>query len=599
MKIIQYIITLFVATIGIAAAIAEEQIVTIYSGKDKIATFSSHDISRMVIDYSPLIFPVADETAQDIISVKRSWNMPHETVYFSVCPKEFLKEYSIENGAIKVELDGLELCDPAVYNGSMATLMERTYNGKTYGIVAVHFKSPRVVTTGYVKLTIGLGEDAESVTLPVVCQPVFQFASFYGETSNKDIAAMPYLYGRPPLGTLTMYIADKCDKMIDINSSDEVRVAMNVEGGAHEEIVEAMKCYEWNLVSGDALVVTRDDAEEVSGHGFDAILGVHSGIKTGDVTFQCVTPCRTAEYPDKDLVLTLNYKVVNIKKDYPIQSIDVPDDNISLDLGTIQRINMTVTPAASYAYQKVTAVAADPTIIEVMSFEGFDLPIRALKPGTTTITFSAYNDSQLVTKTVEVKVNDVPGSIVIDRSVGDTYLFAGVTTTWTAKSYSLSGALMSNVDLTWKSSNVSVATVVNGVITALKEGNTNITAANGSIVSGTRSLVVREAPKAINAPDGFEGLYEMGNDLVFLDLDGGQLVLTNGFADRKYVGSYYLSDAYYIRDEAKAPAIGTITISKGSDTNEYIVTMFVNVNLSASKAVTFSFNNGSVYYLPE
>ena len=59
MKIIQYIITLFVATIGIAAAIAEEQIVTIYSGKDKIATFSSHDISRMVIavSYTHLTLP--------------------------------------------------------------------------------------------------------------------------------------------------------------------------------------------------------------------------------------------------------------------------------------------------------------------------------------------------------------------------------------------------------------------------------------------------------------------------------------------------------------------------------------------------------------
>ena len=563
------------------------------------------------------IFAVADETAQDTISVKKSWGVPHETVYFSINPIELLKDYSIEDGTIKVELDGLEPCDPSIYDGPVATMQEVKYkyylkegdNGynpdeqkfieKTYAIVTAHFTSPKVAANGKVKLTVGEGGSAMTYTIDVIIQPSITFASFYGATSNEDIAAMPYLGGRPPLGTLTMYIADKCDKVIDINSSDEVRVAMNVEGGAHEEVVEAMKCYEWNIVSGGALLVTRNEAEEITGHGFDAILGVRSGVQTGDVTFQCSTPVRTTEDPDNDLVLTLNYTVVNIKKDYAITAITVDNDNVEMDMNSVHIIKFGVEPSASFAYQKPTLTVDDPSVIEILDREGYDWPIRALKAGTATLTFSAYNDSQLVTKTVKVKVNDALGSIVIDQNVGETYLFAGGTTTWAAHPYSLSGALMSNVDITWNSSDESVATVLNGVISAIKSGNTNITAANGSIVSGSRSLIVREAPNAINAPDGFEGFYEMDNDLVFLGMDGGQLVIVNGFADGNYEGSYNLSGSYYMKDDATAPATGTVTIAAGSDTDEYIVTINVTINLSADHQVRFSFSNGTVYYLPE
>lgn len=565
------------------------------------------------------IFAVADETAQDTIEVKRSWGVPHETVHFSINPIELLKDYSIEDGTVKVELDGLDPCPANIYDGPVTTMEEVKYkyylkegdNGydpdepkfieKTYAIVTAHFTSPKVAGTGKVKLTVGEGGSALSKTVDVIMQPAFQFASFYGKTAGPDISSMPYLDGRPNLGTLTMYIANKCDKVIDINSSDEVRVAMNIEGGSEENILEAVKCYEWKLVKGGALLVTRNDYEIAPSNGFDAVLGVRSGVETGDVTFECVTPCRTTEDPDNDLVLTLNYSVVNIKKDYPIQSIDVPDDNISLDMGATQLINMTVTPAASYAYQKVTADAADPTIIEIMSFEGYDLPIRALKPGTTTITFSAYNDTQLVTKVMTVTVNDPVGRVVLDTTGGEQVVFAGATTTWTAKAYTISGALMSNVDFTWKSSNESIATVINGVIAAHAAGSATITASCNGVESGGIGITIREAPSAISSPSGFQGFYELDNDLVFLDGEEGQLVIAGGFADGQYEGTYNLSDSYYIcgMNDAQAPATGTVTIAKGSGEYEYIVTMNVSVNISATTKVAFSFSNGIVEYLPE
>lgn len=548
-----------------------------------------------VIKNTPLgLYPI-NELGDTVSSIK-SWGVPHAKIDFAINPIELLDDYSIEDGTIKAELDGLEPC----------TIIDESYNGelitidRKHGIVTVHFTSPKVAGTGKVKLTIGEGGTAMTATMDVIMQPAFQFASFYGETAGPDIAAMPYLNGRPSLGTLTMYIASKCDKVIDINSEDEVRVAMNIEGGTEENIREAVKCYKWNMTKGGALLTVRDDYEIVSGHGFDAILGVRSGVQTGEVVYECETPCVTTEDPDKTLTLTLTYNVVNIKKDYPIREITLDNDNVTLDMNATHIVKMSVVPMASYAYQKVSVEAADPTIVRLMDFEGYDLPIQGLKPGTTTVTFSAYNDTQLVTKVMTVTVNDPVGSVVIDNNVGDTYIFAGGATTWKANAYSISGVLMNDVELTWSSANNSVATVANGVVTGVAAGSANITAATGDVVSGARAIRVISAPQAISDASGFMGFYEDGDDIVFLDADeSGYLYIPGGYANGEFAGTYTLSGAYYMNSDAKAPATGTITIAKGAGEYEYIVTMNVSINLSSTNSVRFAFNNGTLEYMPE
>lgn len=546
-----------------------------------------------VIKNTPLgLYPI-NEMGDTVSSIK-SWGVPHAKVDFAINPIELLDDYSIEDGTIKAELEGLQPCDiiDETYNGELITI------DRKHGIVTVHFTSPKVAGTGKVKLTIGEGGTAMTATMDVIMQPAFQFASFYGETAGPDIAAMPYLNGRPSLGTLTMYIASKCDKVIDINSEDEVRVAMNIEGGTEENIKEAVKCYKWNMTKGGALLTVRDDYEIVAGHGFDAILGVRSGVQTGEVVYECVTPCVTTEEPDKTLTLTLTYNVVNIKKDYPIRAINLDNDNVTLDMNQTHIVKMTVEPMASYAYQKVKVEAADPTIVKLLDFEGYDLPIQGLKPGTTTVKFTAYNDTQIVEKVLNVTVNDPVGSVVIDNS-GDTYIFAGGTTTWKANTYSVSGVLMSNVELTWASANTNVATVANGVITGVAAGSANITAACGDVVSGVRTVRVVAAPHAISDASDFQGFYDDGDDIVFLDNSDGYLYIPGGYANGEFVGTYNLSGAYYMNSDAHAPATGTITIAKGAGEYEYIVTMNVNINLSSSKVVRFAFSNGTIEYLPE
>ena len=256
-------------------------------------------------------------------------------------------------------------------------------------------------------------------------------------------------------------------------------------------------------------------------------------------------------------------------------------------------VTVGVIPESSWLYQTPKVSVADPEIISVEPFAGHELSIRALKPGTTTITLSGYNGSDLVTKNIMVTVKDPVGRIEIE---GTPNIFVGAETRYNGTAYSMSGVLM-DVPFEWVSSNTSVATVNSeGVVKGVAEGATSITAKNGEIVSGARTLRVVAAPAAIVSPDDFQGFYEdenTGTDIVFLDANEGMLIIPNGYADGKFEGTYNLSGAYYMLNDAQAPATGTVTITKGTDTDEYIVTMNVILHLSNTNKVTFRFTKGS------
>ena len=584
MKNIKSVILTLALGCAASAIVAEDQLVTIYRGTDKLASFRSFDIAKMVIDSEPSVYPVNE--AGERISTINSWKFIDCTAIFAVDPKDLLEKYTPSyyiNGCI----------EPYEHDGEVMEI------DREKGLVYIHFSSPPTAGSGTVSVTIGAGSEEETASLDVLVHPAFQGVTFYGETAGPDIASKPYLDRRPKLGLLSMYWALNCEKTIDVNSEDEVRVAMNISGGNMDDIVEAVKCYDWELVSGDALVVTKDEHEIVEYNGFDAILGVRSGIKTGDVVFKCNTPCiRVEDENPAPISLTLTYHVVDIKKTYPVSDITVSDDNIEIDMGSTGIIIVRVVPESSWLYQTPKVSVADPEIIRVEPFDGHELPIRALKPGTTTITLSGYNGSDLVTKNIMVTVKDPVGRIEIE---GTPNIFVGAETRYKGTAYSMSGALM-DVPFEWVSSNTSVATVNSeGVVKGVSEGATSITAKNSEIVSGARYLRVVAAPDAITSPDGFDGFFEdenSGTDIVFLDANEGMLIIPNGYADGKFEGTYNLSGAYYMLNDARTTATGSVTIAKGYDKYEYIVTMDVTLHLSDTNKVTFRFTKGSVYYLP-
>ena len=77
----------------------------------------------------------------------------------------------------------------------------------------------------------------------------------------------------------------------------------------------------------------------------------------------------------------------------------------------------------------------------------------------------------------------------VDVSPGSANVFVGKTATFTATPKDADGATVTGKSIAWSSSDQSIATVNNGVVTAVKPGNATITAAVGS-VQGTATVAV-------------------------------------------------------------------------------------------------------------
>lgn len=592
MKLFKYTLLGLLSIVALITT-AKEQLVTLLRNGEVVASFKSSDIKSMMFFYQRSIYPV-DENGSEVNGFT-SWNKEMNMAIFAIKPKELLDEYTPT-----YELS--ENLEPYAHNGKVMEV------DKANGLVYVYFSTPRKAGQGFVTVTLGEGDEAEKATVTVTMYPEVQSVTFYGPTAGDEIANRPYLKERPGLGLERQYWALECEKTISLNQEDEIRVAVNVAGGEMEDILEAIKCCKWlswwgSLEETESLKIISDSYEIVEGQGFDAILKVVSTDKPGQVQLAYETPCPNEKGGYETLHLT--YNVSDINAEHPVQEIIVASDDVEVNLNRGYSVIVEVVPESSWIYQRIEVSVADPEIADAQfNYSGsypFGLVITGKSIGTTTVTLTANNGGTPVTKDIKVTVKDGLDRVVIDNSIGDTYIFAGGTTTFKANAYAFSGALMEDVPLTWSSSNNSIATVDNnGVVTAVAPGSANITAAFDEYLSGTRAIRVVAAPEAISEAYGFQGFWDEGDDIVFLDNSDGSLYITGGFADGLFEGSYTLDGAYYMNmDGAKAPATGTVTISKGTGTNQYIVTMNVSINLSSTKSVSFKFSNGIIEYFPE
>lgn len=87
-----------------------------------------------------------------------------------------------------------------------------------------------------------------------------------------------------------MYFAYTYEAEMDINSEDTVRIAMNVQSGAKEDIEAGYDAYRWEVVSSNGVLITGKTEEYVKGEGFDAVLALRSGSEEGEAEFHCITP---------------------------------------------------------------------------------------------------------------------------------------------------------------------------------------------------------------------------------------------------------------------------------------------------------------------
>ena len=464
------------------------------------------------------ITPVNEEGI--VISSKRSYDITHDSVLFAVSPKELLEDFTPQ-----YTIEGLE-----EYKIPMTI-------DKEAGLVAIHYAAPRSAGEGKITVSIGEQATAQSASCSVLLMPVI-YATFYGE----KYADMPYLDTRPDKSVLPQWFAYTNETNMDINSEATIRVAMNIESGAKEDIEAAYKAYRWEVISGSSVVVTRMEEEFVENQGFDAVLTVRSGIDEGEAEFHCITP---------DTVLVATFTVQNYKTRYPVDEITVDRSSVSMSMGDVLMLTTGVVPSTSYAYHKPKVIAEDPTVVEVGKYDGNMITLKGLKVGATKLVLTSSD------KTLEIPVT-ITESIksVLWESTNNRTLFVGQSVEWGVNVTTVSGGT-NPYDVIWKSFDPSILTATpvegsRGIITAIAEGTTTVRVEVNGVRSDAASVKViglQENMLYTSSNTDYENtvVYSDKDDLVILITpeSGYELImitLAGVGKDYNYDGTYSVSD---------------------------------------------------------
>lgn len=173
-----------------------------------------------------------------------------------------------------------------------------------------------------------------------------------------------------------------------------------------------------------------------------------------------------------------------------VDALTVEPTELNLEVGKSSTLKATVLPAN--ASDKVVAWSSSDESVATVTASG---SVRGIKAGTATITATADGK----TATCTVKVNAVPTAVKLSQEAADLEVGKQLTLTASVEPAEASQAIE------WKSSNESVATVDKGVVTAVKEGNCNITAtATGSSKNAICRITVKAAGTGgtVTGPDG-------------------------------------------------------------------------------------------------
>lgn len=175
-------------------------------------------------------------------------------------------------------------------------------------------------------------------------------------------------------------------------------------------------------------------------------------------------------------VATITAKTVNdvtasitVIVNVPITSASLSDDDITLNKGNSQELSINLEPVDA-TFDDVTWVSDDPDIVSVLKDENdpTKATITALKGGTTQITaqIGTYNLTADVTVNVPIENFKVSENNITLLPTQE----KEITTTVTPSDFT------GDRTITWESDNDDIATVSNGLITAVKPGETVVRA---------------------------------------------------------------------------------------------------------------------------
>ena len=184
--------------------------------------------------------------------------------------------------------------------------------------------------------------------------------------------------------------------------------------------------------------------------------GIVTAISAGNVTI-------TASTEDRKVQASCIYYITN--KEIPVTGVALSQSEMELTEGDIETLTATLFPENA-TNQNVKWSSSKTSVVSVQNGE-----ITAKKPGTATITVTTedggYTASCIIT--VNAIVYPVTG-VALDKT--EMYIKKGETAILTA---SITPSYATNQNISWSSSNSSIARVDNGIVTAIEPGTADIT----------------------------------------------------------------------------------------------------------------------------
>ncbi len=270
-----------------------------------------------------------------------------------------------------------------------------------------------------------------------------------------------------------------------------------------------------------------------------------------------------------------------------VTSINFESNSIKLKIGSNYnlRSRMTIKPSNA-TNKKITWTSSNTSIATVN-----DGLVTALKAGTVTVTAKSSNGKTATctfvisnnSSTQEVEVTSISfESNNINMNVG--------------KSYNLKSRMTikpdnaTNKTVTWTSSNTSVATVKDGVVTALKAGTATVTAKSNNGKTATCTFVIKNSGSTTSDAISSDGTI---NNKYFNIVTGSGVNKSTALANTKG-----LNEAI---SYAKKNGIKTIKLTKGT----YVVANIVNKNETILNAavqlksnINFNLNGSTLKMYP-
>ena len=338
--------------------------------------------------------------------------------------------------------------------------------------------------------------------LTVTVEPAdTEYSGFKYTTSTPGIISVSQgMMTGEKAGTVTLFIAPNSANPQNLKAEVKITVKAKVEGiniqGSEIKTVQVKKTIQLKA----SITPSNASQEVVWSSSKPAVATVDAnGLVTGVTAGTAVITATSKENPSIKASCTVRVESVNI----PVSSVELDRSSLSLKKGDVYTLNATVKP--DDATDKTVSWKSSNTSVATVDSNG---KVKAIAGGSATITATAGGVSAKCSVTVSVPVTSVSlNKTSLNLMVGDTE-------TLSATIYPSDAT---NKNVTWKSSNTSVATVQSGKVSAVGVGTAQITVTTNN-GSKKATCTVTVIPKGDPGPKGYKVFIKHGGEFKYDDI---------------------------------------------------------------------------------